>query len=87
MWLNYFNCSNPLNILTTSKLNRQTMRRTLLAAVLLIAACAYGKNEISLWCNNIFNKDYSLFYFDSGSAGFMQKGKGTWAGIDLRLRF
>ncbi len=48
---------------------------------------SYGKNEISLWCNNIFNKDYSLFYFDSGSAGFMQKGKGTWAGIDLRLRF
>lgn len=48
---------------------------------------SYSKNEISLWCNNIFNKDYSLFYFDSGSAGFMQKGKGTWAGIDLRLRF
>ena len=48
---------------------------------------SYGKNEISLWCNNIFNKDYSLFYFDSGNAGFMQKGKGTWGGIDLRLRF
>ena len=53
MWLNYFNCSNPLNILTTSKLNRQTMRRTLLAAVLLIAACAYGKNEISIETSHI----------------------------------
>ena len=46
-----------------------------------------GKNEISLWCNNILDKDYALFYFDSGSAGFMQRGRGVWGGIDLRIRF
>ncbi len=48
---------------------------------------SYGKNEISLWCNNIFNRNYALFYFDSGTSGFMQKGRGTWGGIDLRIRF
>ena len=46
-----------------------------------------GKNEISLWCNNILDKDYALFYFDSGNSGFMQKGRGRWAGLDLRIRF
>ena len=43
--------------------------------------------EVSLWCNNLFNKDYSLFYFDSGSTGFMQKGKGIHGGIEIRFKF
>ncbi len=47
----------------------------------------FSSIEVSLWCNNILNKDYSLFYFDSGDAGFMQKGRGLQAGIDLRIRF
>ena len=47
----------------------------------------FSSIEIALWCNNILNKDYSLFYFDSGDAGFMQKGRGLQAGIDLRIRF
>ena len=49
---------------------------------------SFGKTiEISLWCRNILNKDYAVFYFDSGSAGFMQKGRGIQAGIDLRFKF
>lgn len=47
----------------------------------------YAGLEISLWCSNILNRDYALFYFDSGNSGFMQKGRGRWAGLDLRIRF
>lgn len=47
----------------------------------------YAGLEVSLWCTNILNKDYALFYFDSGASGFMQRGRGPQAGLDLRLRF
>ena len=46
-----------------------------------------GKQEVSLWCTNILDKDYALFYFDSGLSGFMQRGRGIQAVIDLRFRF
>lgn len=52
------------------------------------AGTPFGRTiEISLWCRNILNKDYAVFYFDSGAAGFMQKGRGIQAGIDLRFKF
>ncbi|MBQ6310936.1 MAG: TonB-dependent receptor plug domain-containing protein [Bacteroidales bacterium] len=47
----------------------------------------YAGFEVSLWFSNILDKDYALFYFDSGNAGFMQRGRPSQAGIDLRLKF
>ena len=47
----------------------------------------YAGLEVSIWCSNILDKDYALFYFDSGNAGFMQRGRPSQAGVDLRLRF
>jgi outer membrane receptor protein involved in Fe transport len=43
--------------------------------------------QIDLWGRNILNKDYAVFYFDSGSNGFMQKGRPVQGGIDIRMNF
>lgn len=45
--------------------------------------------QVDLWGRNLLNKDYAVFYFDgsSGNAGFMQKGRPTQGGIDLRFKF
>jgi outer membrane receptor protein involved in Fe transport len=43
--------------------------------------------QLDLWGRNILNKDYAVFYFDSGSNGFMQKGNTVQGGIDLRFKF
>lgn len=43
--------------------------------------------QIDLWARNILNKDYAVFYFDSGSNGFMQKGRASQGGLDVRLKF
>lgn len=48
---------------------------------------SFGRSEVALWCKNILNKDYALFYFDTTSSGFMQKGRGIQAGVDLRIKF
>lgn len=46
-----------------------------------------GDAVISLWARNFLNKDYSAFYFETMSKGFMQKGRPMQFGIDLRCRF
>ena len=45
--------------------------------------------QVDLWGRNLLNKDYATFYFDgsSANAGFMQKGRPTQGGIDLRFKF
>jgi outer membrane receptor protein involved in Fe transport len=43
--------------------------------------------QIDLWGRNILNKDYAVFYFDSGANGFMQKGRAAQGGIDIRMNF
>lgn len=46
-----------------------------------------GDAMISLWARNFLNKDYSAFYFETMSKGFMQQGRPMQFGIDLRCRF
>lgn len=46
-----------------------------------------GDAVISFWARNFLNKDYSAFYFETMSKGFMQKGRPMQFGIDLRCRF
>lgn len=46
-----------------------------------------GKGAISLWARNLLNKDYTTFYFESLSNGFMQKGSPFQAGIEIRCTF
>lgn len=49
--------------------------------------------NISVWGQNLVNKSYSTFYFETigetmaDKAGFMQKGKPIHFGIDVRYRF
>ncbi len=44
-------------------------------------------SELALWANNIFNKDYDAFFFESMSNKFRQRGTPVQLGVDLRLRF
>ncbi|MBO7419448.1 MAG: TonB-dependent receptor [Bacteroidaceae bacterium] len=44
-------------------------------------------SELALWANNIFNKDYDAFFFESMSKLFRQRGTPVQLGVDLRLRF
>lgn len=44
-------------------------------------------SELALWANNIFNKDYDAFFFESMSNKFRQRGTPVQIGVDLRLRF
>ena len=49
--------------------------------------------NISVWGQNLLNKSYSTFYFETigetmaDKAGFMQKGKPIHFGVDVRYRF
>lgn len=51
--------------------------------------------NISVWGQNLLNKSYSTFYFETidadktmaDKAGFMQKGKPVHFGVDVRYRF
>lgn len=49
--------------------------------------------EISLWGQNLLDKSYTTFYFETigatmaEKAGFMQKGKPFHCGVDLRYQF
>ena len=44
-------------------------------------------SELALWANNIFNKDYDAFFFESMNNKFRQRGTPLQLGVDLRLRF
>ena len=44
-------------------------------------------SEVALWANNIFNKDYDAFFFESMSNKFRQRGTPVQLGVDVRLRF
>ncbi|MDO4165233.1 MAG: TonB-dependent receptor [Bacteroides sp.] len=46
-----------------------------------------GNGQIDFWVRNALDKDYAVFYFESMSNGFMQKGRPIQAGIELRCRF
>ncbi|MDH8701230.1 iron complex outermembrane receptor protein [Dysgonomonadaceae bacterium PH5-43] len=42
---------------------------------------------INLWANNLFNTDYTAFYFESLGQKLAQKGKPLTFGIDINLSF
>ena len=44
-------------------------------------------SELALWANNIFNKAYDAFFFESMNNKFRQRGTPVQLGVDLRLRF
>lgn len=44
-------------------------------------------SEVAAWANNIFNKDYDAFFFESMNNLFRQRGTPVQVGVDLRLRF
>ncbi len=44
-------------------------------------------SELALWANNIFNKDYDAFSFETMNKRFRQRGTPVQVGVDLRLRF
>ncbi len=46
-----------------------------------------GNGQIDFWVQNLLDKDYTTFYFESLSNGFAQKGDPIRAGIELRCRF
>lgn len=46
-----------------------------------------GHGQISIWANNILNKDYQAFYFETMGRGFTQQGRPIQAGIDIRCCF
>ncbi len=58
------------------------------------ATAVFSKLEVALWAQNILNKHYATFYFEtighqgmSSKAYYMQKGKPVHLGVDLRVRF
>jgi len=46
-----------------------------------------GDAMISFWARNFLDKNYTAFYFETMNKGFMQKGRPTQFGVDLRCRF
>lgn len=46
-----------------------------------------GKGQIDFWVQNLLDRDYNTFYFESLGNGFAQKGLPVRAGIELRCRF
>jgi len=44
-------------------------------------------SELAFWANNIFNKDYDAFSFETMSKRFRQRGTPVQLGVDIRLRF
>ena len=44
-------------------------------------------SELAFWVNNIFNKDYDAFSFETMSKRFRQRGTPVQLGVDIRLRF
>ncbi|MCD8262178.1 MAG: TonB-dependent receptor [Bacteroides sp.] len=57
------------------------------------ATASFHKIDISFWAQNILNKHYSTFYFETmgdafdTKAYYMQKGKPVHLGVDVRMRF
>ena len=46
-----------------------------------------GNGQIAFWVNNILNKHYQTFYFETMGRGFAQNGRPIQAGIDIRCCF
>lgn len=46
-----------------------------------------GSVQVDLWGQNIFDKKYTCFYFESMKKGFMQQSRPSQFGVDIRLRF
>lgn len=46
-----------------------------------------GNGQVDFWVQNLLDKDYTVFYFESMGNGFAQKGHPIRAGIELRCRF
>lgn len=46
-----------------------------------------GNASISFWARNFLDKDYAAFYFETMNKGFMQKGRPSQFGVDIRCRF
>ena len=47
----------------------------------------FGNIQVDVWGQNIFDKEYATFYFESMKRGFKQKGRPAQVGVDLRWRF
>lgn len=43
--------------------------------------------QVDVWGNNCLNKDYTAFYFESMGNSFMQKGRPSQFGIEIRYHF
>ncbi|MDL2213649.1 TonB-dependent receptor [Bacteroides sp. OttesenSCG-928-E20] len=52
-----------------------------------ISAMLGSNIQVDVWGQNIFDEDYTTFYFESMQKGFMQKGRPAQVGVDVRLRF
>jgi len=46
-----------------------------------------GSMQIDIWGQNIFDKKYASFYFESMGKSFMQQGRPAQVGVDVRFRF
>lgn len=46
-----------------------------------------GPVQVDVWGKNIFDKEYSTFYFESMQRGFRQLGRPAQFGVDVRFRF
>jgi outer membrane receptor protein involved in Fe transport len=46
-----------------------------------------GNGQVALWGQNVLNKEYGTFYFETMDKSFMQKGRPVQLGIDIRYRF
>lgn len=46
-----------------------------------------GNHHLAFWVQNILQKKYTAFYFESMGNGFMQKGRPFQCGIDVKLCF
>lgn len=46
-----------------------------------------GNGQVALWAQNLLNKQYTTFYFESMGNGFRQKGRPVQVGIDVKCCF
>ncbi|NDV64089.1 TonB-dependent receptor [Bacteroides sp. 224] len=46
-----------------------------------------GNGQIAFWAQNILNKKYDAFYFESMGNGFAQRGRPVQVGVEVRCRF
>lgn len=46
-----------------------------------------GNAQMAFWVNNLLDKDYDAFYFETMGRGFAQQGRPLQAGVELRCCF